>query len=75
MKANPTEEGKHLNKKSSIEFDSRFESGNLSEVFVKDTGDQKVYSLLLQNDTNTFGYTQWFYFRVKCEELYQNVRF
>lgn len=42
-------------------FESRFESGNLAAaVKVKDDD----YHLLLQNDVNTGGHTQWFFFRV-----------
>ncbi|CAD8092458.1 unnamed protein product [Paramecium primaurelia] len=44
-----------------IKFDSLFESGNLFQVFKKSDRD---YILLLQNDINTKGYTQWFYFSI-----------
>ncbi|WP_367175755.1 M14-type cytosolic carboxypeptidase, partial [uncultured Agitococcus sp.] len=41
-------------------FESRFECGNLSLVSkVTDT----EYNLLLQNDINTNGYSQWFFFK------------
>ena len=43
-------------------FESRFESGNLSLALkLSDT----EYNLILQNDINTKGHTQWFFFRVK----------
>lgn len=42
-------------------FESRFESGNLN-LAMKIEEDE--YNLLLQNDINTNGHTQWFYFRV-----------
>lgn len=42
-------------------FDSRFESGNLSLAAYTD----QTYCLLLHNDVNTFGYTNWFYFQVR----------
>ena len=42
-------------------FESRFESGNL--LAVKKISDIE-YHLILQNDTNTVGYTQWFFFKV-----------
>ncbi len=42
-------------------FESRFESGNL--LAVKKIS-QDDYQLVLQKDTNTQGYTQWFFFRV-----------
>lgn len=42
-------------------FESRFESGNLAMASkVSDT----EYNLLLQQDTNSFGNTQWFFFKV-----------
>jgi hypothetical protein len=42
-------------------FESRFESGNLAAAG-KLTDSE--YNLILQNDTNSRGHTQWFYFRV-----------
>ena len=48
---------------SVLEFDSRFESGNLSLASYVDN----VYTLLLHNDVNTSGYTSWFYFEVKAK--------
>ena len=44
-----------------IQFDSRFENGNLAKA-VK-IGPHE-YNLLLSNDFNTKGHTQWFYFKV-----------
>ena len=42
-------------------FESRFESGNLlGAVKISDT----EYDLILQNDINTNGHTQWFFFRI-----------
>lgn len=41
-----------------LEFDSRFESANLSIVSYTDD----IYCMLLHNDVNTSGYTNWFYF-------------
>ena len=43
-------------------FESRFESGNLLCAFK--TEEENKYILYLQNDTNTTGYIQWFFFRV-----------
>lgn len=43
-------------------FESRFESGNLYSV-MKVTDSE--YHLCLQNDVNTVGHTQWFFFRVQ----------
>ena len=42
-------------------FESRFESGNL-DYAIKISDNE--YNLLLQNDTLSFGHTQWFYFKV-----------
>ena len=56
---------KHLDetlKHNTLLFDSIFESGNLAlAIKVSD----KEYNCLLQNDINTNGHTQWFYFKVK----------
>lgn len=47
---------------STLQFDSVFESGNLAVALqVSDT----EYNCILQNDINTNGHTQWFYFKVK----------
>ena len=42
-------------------FESRFESGNL--YLATKVSDQE-YDCLMQNDINTQGHTQWFYFKV-----------
>jgi len=52
---------KNENDKTLI-FESRFESGNLLCAFK--TEEENNYQLYLQNDTNTTGYIQWFFFRV-----------
>lgn len=41
-------------------FESRFESGNLLAA-IKISNNE--YDLVLQNDVNTNGHTQWFFFR------------
>jgi hypothetical protein len=46
-------------------FDSRFESGNLA-CAVQVSG--REFDLMLQNDSNTQGYIQWFFFKVAAEE-------
>lgn len=46
---------------SQLTFESRFESGNLEVVSEVSSGE---YNLLLQNDINTRGHTQWFFFKV-----------
>ena len=45
----------------SLRFNSRFESGNLKRAIRMM---ENEYSLLLQEDTNTAGHTQWYYFSV-----------
>ena len=53
-------------------FESRFESGNLNlAVKVSDS----EYNLILQNDINTNGHTQWFFFRVGNTRKGQKVKF
>lgn len=47
-----------------MHFDSVFESGNLAIALkVSET----EYNLLLQNDINTNGHTQWYFFKVKAK--------
>lgn len=53
-------------------FESRFESGNLYSVMkVSD----EEYHLCLQNDVNTMGHTQWFFFRVQNTRKDMEVKF
>ena len=54
-------------------FESRFESGNLLCAFR--TEDENSYQLYLQNDTNTSGYIQWFFFRVSNTKKGRKVNF
>lgn len=37
--------------------------------------DQQEYDLFIQNDTNTMGYNQWFYFSLKNAKKEINYRF
>ena len=53
-------------------FESRFESGNLAAALKVNEND---YYLALQNDVNTSGNTQWFFFRVSNTKAYSQVRF
>lgn len=53
-------------------FESRFESGNLlAAIKMSDT----EYDLILQNDINTNGHTQWYFFRVGNTRKGQKVTF
>lgn len=49
-------------------FDSNFESANLMAVFKVPSNifkiEDRVYDLVLQNDLNTKGFTQWYNFKV-----------
>ena len=57
---------------NTLRFNSSFESGNLSKA-IKITEDE--YDLYLEFDTETQGYTQWFYFSVKGFKPAHTVRF
>jgi hypothetical protein len=50
-----------------ILFDSNFESGNLLSAD-RDISKNHCYHLMMQNDINTYGCTQWFFFKAnnKC---------
>lgn len=53
-------------------FESKFESGNL---YIAQKVSDSEYNLLMQNDINTQGHTQWFYFRVQNTRKGQSVKF
>jgi cytosolic carboxypeptidase protein 2/3 len=53
-------------------FESRFESGNLN-LAIKLADNE--YNLFLQNDINTNGHTQWFFFRVSNTFKAHSVKF
>ena len=46
-------------------FESGFESGNLLMVMRGEECEIPTFDLYMQNDFNTKGCTQWFYFRVR----------
>jgi len=48
-----------------LRFDSRFESGNLKRAIRRQ---EREYLMLLQEDTETKGHTQWFFFTVTCRK-------
>lgn len=54
-----------------IEFESRFESGNLHSAFLVG---ENSYQLVLQNDSNTNGYTQWFFFRMRNKKYNKSIK-
>lgn len=53
-------------------FESRFESGNL---LAASKISENEYQLLLSCDTNTIGYSQWFFFRVSNIKKNRSVKF
>lgn len=53
-------------------FESRFESGNLS---MASKISETEYNLLLQQDTNSYGNTQWFFFQVSNMKLHTKYKF
>ena len=53
-------------------FESRFECGNLQLVHKQSDSE---YNLVLQNDINSKGHTQWFFFRVQNTRAGQKVKF
>ncbi len=55
-----------------MEFDSCFESGNL---FLAQKVSDQEYNCLMQNDINSKGHTQWFYFRVRNTRQGHPVKF
>ena len=57
---------------TTLQFESRFESGNLGKVIQVGRWD---YELYLRHDLYTNKYTQWFYFRVRNMKAGQTYRF
>ena len=58
--------------KNRIEFNSSFESGNPFRVYQKEYNE---YDLILQNDVNTRGNNQWFFFSVKNVPKNMTIKF
>jgi hypothetical protein len=63
---------KPLPNDSTLVFESRFESGNL--CLAAKVSDYE-YNLFMQNDVNTEGYTQWFYFQVSNTKARTSIKF
>jgi hypothetical protein len=57
---------------NTLKFNSSFESGNLSKAVKVN---ENEYDLYLEYDTETQGYTQWFYFSVKSYKAKHTVKF
>eukprot|EP00746_Dinoflagellata_sp_MGD_P014969 gnl/MRDRNA2_/MRDRNA2_133087_c0_seq1.p1 gnl/MRDRNA2_/MRDRNA2_133087_c0~~gnl/MRDRNA2_/MRDRNA2_133087_c0_seq1.p1 ORF type:complete len:1267 (+),score=232.99 gnl/MRDRNA2_/MRDRNA2_133087_c0_seq1:84-3884(+) len=60
---------------SLLEFTSCFESGNLRYAVFQPDEERLTYDLVLDNDVNTRGHTQWFYFALRGGQQGQKVRF
>ena len=77
LNKNPNEPSPYYTLKSpndsTLIFESRFESGNLLCAFRGDNDNS--YQLYLQNDTNTTGYIQWFFFRVSNTKKGKRINF
>lgn len=58
-----------------VRFDSHFECGNLLYAYRSSEGPVETYDLILQNDINTKGHTQWFYFKVHNSKSHNRVKF
>mmetsp|Transcript_19965 Transcript_19965/g.36974 ORF Transcript_19965/g.36974 Transcript_19965/m.36974 type:complete len:796 (+) Transcript_19965:342-2729(+) len=56
----------------SLQFESRFESGNLAFASQVSPGE---YNLLMSSDVNSRGHTQWFFYRVCRTVAGQTVKF
>jgi hypothetical protein len=57
---------------TTLQFESRFETGNLEKGAKMNEGE---YNLLLSNDINSRGHTQWFFFRVRNTRAHKKVKF
>ena len=71
-----------------INFESNFESGNLQLAYLINSQEEELnsiennnnsreinnYQLFLQNDTNTNGHTQWFFFRITNGKKGQKIK-
>ncbi|EAS06330.2 zinc carboxypeptidase family protein (macronuclear) [Tetrahymena thermophila SB210] len=68
----PIQRQKSNSKPGDLKFDSNFESGNLFAAFKIS---EKEYDLVLQNDINSKGNTQWFFFSVRNMIKNQMVKF
>jgi hypothetical protein len=55
-----------------LSFESRFESGNLLCAMQVS---ENEYDLILQNDINTNGHTQWYFFKVENTRKNMKVKF
>lgn len=57
---------------TTIVFESKFECGNLS--MAAKVSDNE-YNLIMQNDINTLGYGQWFFFECRNTRRFNKIKF
>lgn len=57
---------------ATLVFESKFECGNLS--MASKVADNE-YNLIMQNDINTLGYGQWFFFETRNTRRFNKVKF
>jgi hypothetical protein len=62
----------YIPQKNILRFDSNFECGNLDSAYY---AAENEYNLLIKVDTNTFGNTYWFMYKVSNIKVNQEVRF
>lgn len=64
------------NNNGAVIFDSHFESGNLLYVYKNEDERNFIdtYDLILQNDINTKGHNQWFYFKITNTKKNQKIK-
>lgn len=55
-----------------LDFDSKFEGGNLDKVVVVTP---QEYDLYMRVDSNTYGHHQWFFFKIKALKKLGKVKF
>jgi hypothetical protein len=53
---------------ASERIDSDFEGGNICRAYLNIESPEKQYYMLIENDLNTYGYNNWFFFRVKNQD-------
>ncbi len=51
-----------------LRIDSDFEGGNICRAYLNVESCEKQYFMLIENDLNTHGYNNWFFFRVRNSE-------
>jgi hypothetical protein len=55
-----------------LDFDSKFEGGNLDKVVIISP---QEYDLYMRVDSNTYGHHQWFFYKIKTKGKVGKVKF